>query len=101
MRNDKPLERRHGRETLELSYRLLLSRTPKAKYERYLRAMTQPTLVLVGDKEEVFIPGQQEPMFSIYNQAKVETVLDCDHNGILSNEGTSREVARWLRALKS
>lgn len=100
MRNDKPLERRHGRETLELSYRLLLSRTPKAKYERYLRAMTQPTLVLVGDKEEVFIPGQYAPMFAQYNQAKVETVLDCDHDGILSNEGTFREVESWFGALK-
>ncbi|QJD86566.1 alpha/beta fold hydrolase [Cohnella herbarum] len=100
MRNDKPIASRHGRETLELSYRLMLSRTPKAKYERYLRAMTQPTLVLVGDKEEVFIPGQYAPMFAQYNQAKVETVLDCDHDGILANKGTFREVESWLRALK-
>ncbi|WP_239616234.1 alpha/beta hydrolase [Cohnella mopanensis] len=99
MRNDKPVERRHGRETLELSYRLLMSRTPKAKYERYLRAMTQPTLVLIGEKEEVFIPGQYAPMFAEYNQAKVSMILDSDHDGILSNEGTFREVESWLQAL--
>jgi pimeloyl-ACP methyl ester carboxylesterase len=99
MRNDKPIARRHGRETLELSYRLLMSRTPKAKFERNLRAMTQPTLVLIGEKEEVFIPGQYAPMFAEYNQAKVSMILDSDHDGILSNEGTFREVESWLRAL--
>ncbi|QMV42865.1 alpha/beta hydrolase [Cohnella cholangitidis] len=99
MRNDKPIARRHGRETLELSYRLLMSRTPKAKFERNLRAMTQPTLVLIGEKEEVFIPGQYAPMFAEYNEAKVSMILDSDHDGILSNEGTFREVESWLRAL--
>lgn len=100
MRNDKPLARRHGRETLELSYRLLLSRVPKSKYERYLQAMTQPTLVLVGEKEEVFIPGQYAPLFAQHNQAKVTLILDSDHDGILSNDGTFQEVESWLQVLK-
>ncbi len=99
MRNDKPLVRRHGRETLELSYRLLLSRAPKSKYERYLQAMTQPTLVLVGEKEEVFVPGQFAPLFARHNEAKVTMILDSDHDGILSDEGTFREVEHWLLAL--
>ncbi|MCD9020414.1 alpha/beta hydrolase [Cohnella silvisoli] len=99
MRNDKPLARRHGRETLELSYRLLLSRAPKSKYERYLQAMTQPTLVLVGEKEEVFIPGQYAPLFAQHNQAKVTMILGSDHDGILSSEGTFQEVESWLQTL--
>ncbi|WP_158602380.1 alpha/beta hydrolase [Cohnella endophytica] len=99
MSNDKPIAGRHGRETLELSYRLLMSRTTKRKYERSLRAMTQPTLVLVGEKEEVFISGQYAPLFAEYNQAKVEMILDADHDGILSNEDTFKEVERWLSGL--
>ncbi|RED64612.1 alpha/beta hydrolase [Cohnella lupini] len=99
MRNDKPLDRRHGRETLEVSYRLLMSRFTKAKYARYLQAMTQPTLVLVGEKEEVHIPGQYAPLFAQHTQAKVATILDADHDGILSNDGTFQEVESWLKAL--
>jgi len=99
LRNDKPAESRHGRETLEISYRLLLSRTPKAKYERDLRAMTQPTLVLVGEKDEVFQPGQYAPMFAENNHAKVSLIRDCDHDGILSDKAAFREVESWLRAL--
>lgn len=99
MHNDKPPARRHGRETLDLSYRLLLSRVPSGKYERSLKAMTQPTLVLVGEKEEVFIPGQYAPMFAEHNDAKVKMILDADHDGILSSEGAFREVEQWLREL--
>ncbi|MFC5469323.1 alpha/beta hydrolase [Cohnella suwonensis] len=99
MINDKPIAQRHGRETLELSYRLLMSRTPKAKYERNLKAMSQPTLVLVGEKEEVFIPGQYAPLFSEHNGAQVKQILDADHDGILSNAGTFEEVERWLRGM--
>lgn len=98
MNIDKPLANRNGRETLNLSYRLFKSRSLKARYDRYLRAMTQPTLVLVGEKEEVYIPGQYAPMFAEYNKAKVEMILDCDHDGILTNEEAFREVESWLRA---
>ncbi|MBO9599832.1 MAG: alpha/beta fold hydrolase [Cohnella sp.] len=99
MHNDKPPARRHGRETLELSYRLLQSRAPSAKYGRSLKAMTQPTLVLVGEKEEVFIPGQYAPLFAEHNEATVKMILDADHDGILSSEGAYREVEQWLREL--
>ncbi|MFD0673766.1 alpha/beta hydrolase [Cohnella sp. GCM10027633] len=99
MHNDKAPARRHGRETLDLSYRLLLSRSPNAKYERNLKAMTQPTLVLVGEKEEVFIPGQYAPLFAEHNSAKVRMILDADHDGILSSDGAMREVEKWLLEL--
>ncbi|MFC5528715.1 alpha/beta hydrolase [Cohnella yongneupensis] len=99
MHNDKAPEHRHGRETLDLSYRLLLSRAPNAKYERNLKAMTQPTLVLVGEKEEVFIPGQYAPLFAEHNNAKVRMILDSDHDGILSSEGSFSEIEKWLREL--
>lgn len=99
LHNDKPPARRHGRETLALSYRLLQSRTPKAKYERYLKALEQPTLVLVGEKEEVFIPGQFAPLFASHNAARVQMILDADHDGILSHAGAHEEVEKWLRGL--
>jgi len=99
LRSDKPTERRHGRETLELSYRLLRSRTPKAKYRQCLQAMTQPTLVLVGEKDEVFLPGQYAPMFAECGKAKVSLIQDSDHDGILSDKAALREVESWLKAL--
>lgn len=99
MHNDKPPANRHGRETLDLSYRLLLSRTPSGKYERNLKAMTQPTLVLVGEKEEVFIPGQYAPMFAEHNDAKVKMILDADHDYILSSDGALHEIEKWLQGL--
>lgn len=99
MRNDKPPALRHGRETLALSYRLLLSRTPKAKYEQCLKALGQPTLVLVGEKEEVFIPGQFAPLFAAHNAAQVRMILDADHDGILSHPDAHEEVEKWLREL--
>lgn len=99
MRNDKPLALRHGRETLALSYRLLLSRTPKPKYERYLKALVQPTLVLVGEKDEAFVPGQFAPLFAAHNAAQVRMVHDADHDGILSHAGAHAEIEKWLREL--
>jgi non-heme chloroperoxidase len=99
MHNDKPAARRHGRETLCVSYRMLMSRMPSARYERNLQAMTQSTLVLVGDKDELYIPGQYEPLFTLHNQAKVTLIQDTDHEGILSNDETFREVESWLTGL--
>ncbi|MFC4599834.1 alpha/beta hydrolase [Cohnella hongkongensis] len=100
LRRDKPSERRHGRETLELSYRLLRSRTPSSKYQKQLRAMTQPTLVLVGEKDEVFQPGQYAPLFAECVQAKVALIRDSDHDGILSDRAALREVENWLQSLE-
>lgn len=99
LHNDKPPARRHGRETFDLSYRLLQSRWPNAKYERNLKALTKPTLVLVGEKEEVFVPGQYAPLFAEHNEAKVRLITDADHDGILSSEEAMREVEKWLREL--
>ncbi len=100
LRRDKPLESRHGRETLELSYRLMKSRMPKAKYRKNLQAMTQPTLVLVGEKDEVFLPGQYAPMFAECGRAKVALIRDSDHDGILSDKAALREVESWFKALR-
>ncbi|MFC4303241.1 alpha/beta hydrolase [Cohnella boryungensis] len=99
LRNEKPSASRHGRETLELSYRLLLSRMPKAGYARELRAMTQPTLVLVGEQDEVFLPGQYAPMFAEHNRAEVRLIRNCGHDGILVNKEAHRLVEHWLRKM--
>jgi non-heme chloroperoxidase len=99
MRNDKQPARRHGRETLELSYRLLLSRMLKTKYELYLQAMTQPTLVLAGEKDEVFLPGQYGQLFAEHNKAHVRIIPNSDHDGLLSSSETFQEVEKWFREL--
>jgi hypothetical protein len=73
---------------------------PLAEFiSKLLQAMTQPTLVLIGEKEEVFIPGQYAPLFAQHNQAKVTMILNSDHDGILSDEETFRGVESWLRSL--
>lgn len=71
---NKPADVRHGTETLQLSFRLLMSRMPRMKYENNLKAITKPALVLVGENDEVFLPDLYAPLFSRYNQAKTKIV---------------------------
>lgn len=99
MRIDKPMDQRKSTDTLKLSYRLALSRVPKSRYERYLQAMTQPTLVLVAQNDEVFLSDQYEALFAQHNKAKVSMIPDSNHDGMLSSEHTFNKVQQWLRAL--
>lgn len=96
--NNKPEEVRHGSETLELSFRLLLSRMP-LKYKKELPKLTKPTVVLAGSSDEVFYADQYEPVFSTYTKAKVQIIPDESHDGILSNRKTHECVKAWLTDL--
>lgn len=94
----KPKEQCHGTETLHLSYRLLLSRVPE-KYEDALKALQQPTLVLIGDKDEEFNHSEYEPLFNKYNRAEVKIINAADHNGILEHADAYAEVRSWFAGL--
>lgn len=95
---NKPKEQCHGTETLHFSYRLLMSRTAE-KYEDALRALQQPTLVLIGDKDEEFDHSQYEPLFKQYNGAEVKIINDADHDGILAHTDAYAEVRSWFARL--
>ncbi|BCJ85516.1 alpha/beta hydrolase [Effusibacillus dendaii] len=98
MKNNKPEELRHGSETLEFSFRLLISRTPM-KYKRDLQKLNKPTLVLAGSNDEVFASDQYEPVFSEYTKAKVAIVPNESHDGILSNAEIHQLVKDWIANL--
>ncbi|PLR89081.1 alpha/beta hydrolase [Bacillus sp. T33-2] len=95
---DRPEELRHGSETLEMSYRLMMSRT-LLKYKQGLRKLTKPAFVLVGENDEVFYADQYEPVFSTYTKIKVEQISNETHDGILSNIETHKLVREWLTSL--
>ncbi|MFC3885598.1 alpha/beta hydrolase [Bacillus songklensis] len=95
---NKPKEQYHGTETLHLSYRLLMSRIPE-KYEDALRALQQPTLVLIGDKDEDFDHSQYEPLFKRYNRAEVKIINGADHDGLLEHGDAYAEVKNWFAQL--
>lgn len=96
---NKPKELLHGTETLQLSYRLAMSRMPRMKYEKDLRKITQPALVLVGEEDELFHPEQFEPLLSQYTPAKTKIIAKANHDGILHNEETFKEVETWMKSL--
>lgn len=96
-RSTKPKEIQHGSETLELSFRLFLSRFPE-KYVAALRAIDQPALVIVGDKDEEFVFSQYEPLFSKYTKATTKVIPNVNHDGVLSSPETFSVVKEWLTA---
>ncbi|WP_102347706.1 alpha/beta hydrolase [Bacillus sp. Marseille-P3661] len=93
--NNKPEHIQHGRETLQLSYRLFFSRFPHL-YKDSLKALHKPTLVLVGDKDEEFVADQYHPLFTKYNNAKVHMISEANHDGILSHPVTYQMTKKWI-----
>jgi non-heme chloroperoxidase len=95
-RNEKNL---HGSETLDLSFRLLISRLPRMRYQKDLKAIVQPSLVLIGGTDELFVAKEYEPLFSKYNHAKVTVLPNHNHDGILFSDISFQEIKNWLDQL--
>jgi non-heme chloroperoxidase len=95
---NKPVETHHGSETLNLSYRLAMSRIP-SKYQEFINHIAKPTLVLVGGSDELFYAEKFETVF-IYNQ-NIHTIIlpNYNHDGILFGIETYKEVEEWLMKL--
>lgn len=94
-KSNKPKEKQHGSETLNLSFRLFMSRFPE-KYTTALKAIDKSALVIVGDKDEEFIFSQYEPLFSKYTSAKTKVVPNINHDGILSDPAIFSLIKEWF-----
>ena len=95
---NKPAEIQHGSETLALSFRLVMSRIPQ-KYQEYIKSLSKPVLVLVGENDELFYPEKFEPVFSQNGKTKTVVIPRYNHDGILFGDEALTEVEDWLKSL--
>ncbi|WP_163536099.1 alpha/beta fold hydrolase [Gracilibacillus sp. YIM 98692] len=93
--SNKPVEKRHGSETLALSHRLFVSRYPE-KYKQVIANMKKPTLVLVGEHDQEFIPDAFEPLFRENNKAETHVLKDTNHDGIIKDPQTIEWIENWM-----
>ncbi|SEU09120.1 alpha/beta hydrolase [Paenibacillus sp. NFR01] len=95
-----PTEKLHGTESCHLSYRLALSRMVSNNYSKYLSELHQPTLVLVGEEDEVFLADEYEPLYHRYCGAEVQLLPGHNHDHIIQTEQAHVIVGEWLKRLR-
>jgi non-heme chloroperoxidase len=99
---NKPEESSDGHETLELSYRLVMSRSPGFKYQDDLKALIQPTLLLAGEEDEEVRTEQYESLFRQYNNAEIRILpKGLSHDTLLLDRQTHNEVAQWINRISA
>lgn len=91
-----PEEMRDGTETLEYSHALISSYSP-VDYEKDLRAMTQPTLILVGSKDEMMVPEAYEKVAP--QGATVDILPGVSHMGIVVRKEAQEAILAWVKIL--
>ncbi|WP_240689390.1 alpha/beta hydrolase [Ammoniphilus sp. YIM 78166] len=89
-------EELHDGIVTSLSYRLLFSRSPLS-YKRALAKLTKPTLVLVGEEDEVFYADRYANVLSSYPNTQLHLVPGCNHDGILTDPDTLLHFSNWLK----
>jgi non-heme chloroperoxidase len=99
---NKPEESSDGHETLELSYRLVMSRSPGFKYQDDLMALTQPTLLLAGEDDEEVKAEEYEPLFRQHNNSEIRILpKGLSHDTILLDRRTYTAVTQWINQLSA
>ena len=93
-----PEEARDGTETLSYSHRLNTSYAPR-NYEKDLRAITQPLLVVVGNEDDAFIADQFEPVISQYTSVQVKLLAGLTHMGVVVRPEIRPVIKKWLEGL--
>lgn len=96
-----PPAMKDGPETLAYSHRMLQGLSPGWNFGRSLRAIRQPLLVLVGDADEVFQPGECVSMIERHAPGRVQVVMAATHMGIVYSAEAHRIIAQWLESLRS
>lgn len=95
---NKEEETTHGIESRKISYRLALSRMPNMKFERDLKALNKPTLVLIGEDDEEFKAEEYAPLFQKYNDAEVRVLPHgLTHDSIILSEYTYKAINDWMK----
>ena len=89
-----------GRKTLtsEYSFALAMNYRPPLDYEAAIRAIRQPTSVLVGEKDELFRSEAFAPLFASLNALiPVAVVPDLGHVGLTVDEKGIAAVISEIR----
>ncbi len=95
---DMPKEARDGTETLSYTYRLNTSYAPR-DFEKDLRAITQPLLVVLGSADEVFYADKFEPVISQFTKGRFEILPGVTHMGAVVSPKVRPVIKEWLEGL--
>jgi non-heme chloroperoxidase len=96
---DLPEARQSGLETLAYTYRLMNGFAPR-DYRSDLRAMCEPTLVVVGRDDAAFYADRFAPVFEeLAPHARVEMVSGVGHLELVADPQVHTGVVSWLREL--
>ena len=83
--------------TTRYSYRLNTSFAPRSDYERDLRAMTQPFLLIAGADDETFFADRYEAVISAQTRSGTYRVLPgIGHIGVTIQQPAIDAVAEWI-----
>ena len=93
-----PEDVRDGTETLLYSHRLNVAYAPP-NYEKDLRAITQPLLVVAGTGDESFFAEQYEPVISRYTSVQVKLLRGVTHMGVVVGPEVRPVIKEWLGGL--
>lgn len=95
-----PAEVRDGSETLEYSYRLLKSYEPR-DYQKDLKSIHQPLLVIAGTQDESFVSSQYQPVISKLTDVEVRELTGASHMGVVVGPEVRGVLKKWLLSLNS
>lgn len=99
IRFNMPEQARDGSETLSYSFRLNTAYAPQ-NYEKDLKAVRQPLLVVVGTADEAFYASQFKPVISRYTTGHVVLLDSVTHMGVVVGSEIRPVIKDWLRKLK-
>ncbi|MBU4318412.1 MAG: lysophospholipase [Proteobacteria bacterium] len=89
---------RDGTETLSYTYRLNAAFAPK-DYEKDLRSIQKPLLVVAGTVDEAFYADRFGPLISQYTHAQVELLEGVTHMGVVVGPEVQPVIKNWLEKL--
>jgi len=96
IRFNMPGQARDGSETLSYSFRLNSAYAPQ-NYEKDLKAIRQPLLVVVGTADEAFEASQFKPVLSRYTTGRVVLLEGVSHMGVVVGNEIQPVIRDWFR----
>lgn len=96
IRFNMPDEVRDGTETLTYSYRMLTSINPRLKYMKDIGRVHQPTLVIVGEEDEIFYPGKFKDLFGKLRNAKLKLIPGATHLSVMTDSKVADEIKNFI-----
>jgi alpha-beta hydrolase superfamily lysophospholipase len=97
---NKPPQFWDGTETLSYSYRLNASYHPRVNYHADIRALSERTLVMVGENDESIDPEALRALLAAdAANAAIMVLPGTNHFGVFSDPAAIAAAAEWLRTL--